>query len=432
MKSIGELVLPGAFTGIAASLLEDGQTIHSRFGVPLHCDRDTTWDHTGPKFDQLRQSKVILWDEVSMCNKHIIEAVDRMMRDLCANDYPFGGKVVIFAGDFRQTLPITLGNSARAVYVCIKSSPNVWPRIRKFKLTRNMRANEDPEFAEWLMRVGDGTERPYDERHPDHIRMPYNIMLPRDTNELINFAFGSTYTIDTAGINSEFSSAILTPLNKDVDKINELCLKRVCPVNAPGRIYSSADKNLTEDENEAELFPLEALNEETPTGYPPHNLELKVGSIVMNLKNIALYQGLCNGTRMKVIRLYEHFVEAEILYGRFSGHSYLISRHVFLPNNNSMTMLKFERLQFPLKLAFAMTINKSQGQTLNKIAIYLPEPVFAHGQLYVALSRVRRFNDVRILIENRHHGPNKQGTIFPDSLDYWTKNIVYRQVLSNK
>jgi ATP-dependent DNA helicase PIF1 len=81
---------------------------------------------------------------------------------------------------------------------------------------------------------------------------------------------------------------------------------------------------------------------------------------------------------------------------------------------------KFRRLQFPVRPAFAMTINKSQGQTLDTVGIYLKKPVFAHGQLYVALSRVTSMNNVHILIEREH----------PDTPYGCTTNVVYPEILA--
>ncbi|KAG2464244.1 PIF6 helicase, partial [Polypterus senegalus] len=93
----------------------------------------------------------------------------------------------------------------------------------------------------------------------------------------------------------------------------------------------------------------------------------------------------------------------------------------------SSTDLPFtlRRQQFPVTLAFAITINKAQGQTLEKVGIYLPEPVLSHGQLYVALSRVRSFPDV---VVNVVDGP-EQGKLLPNSDRVFTKNVVYNDIL---
>lgn len=83
-----------------------------------------------------------------------------------------------------------------------------------------------------------------------------------------------------------------------------------------------------------------------------------------------------------------------------------------------------KRKQFPVRVAFAMTINKSQGQTLRRLGIYLPDPVFAHGQLYVAFSRVFSLDSVKVKVGNT----TTQGE-FPRHTGTFTANVVYPEIL---
>ena len=94
------------------------------------------------------------------------------------------------------------------------------------------------------------------------------------------------------------------------------------------------------------------------------------------------------------------------------------------------------RYQFPFKPAFALTINKSQGQTLKEVGLYLPDPVFSHGQLYVAFSRVSSLEHIQVLIENTKKQkklvslPNQpNATVEPLERQTSTANVVYPEVL---
>ncbi|XP_016168611.1 uncharacterized protein LOC107611170 [Arachis ipaensis] len=104
---------------------------------------------------------------------------------------------------------------------------------------------------------------------------------------------------------------------------------------------------------------------------PPHKLILKVGVPVMLLKNIDRSSGLCNCTRLQVRKLGNYVIECEVLMGNNIGHIALIPRMNMVPTNETVPV-RFQRRQFSIIVSFAMTINKSQGQTLSHVGLYHP------------------------------------------------------------
>jgi ATP-dependent DNA helicase PIF1 len=118
---------------------------------------------------------------------------------------------------------------------------------------------------------------------------------------------------------------------------------------------------------------------------------------------------LCNGTRLIVKQLLKHVIQATIMTGCAKGEDVFIPRIPIIPSDET---IPFKRTQFPVKLCFAMTINKAQGQSLRIAGIDLRTPCFAHGQLYVACSRVGKEENLHFL------APNGQ-----------TKNVVYQRAL---
>ena len=164
--------------------------------------------------------------------------------------------------------------------------------------------------------------------------------------------------------------------------------------------YNSVDSITNPDD--VVNYPTEFLNSLELPGFPPHNLQLKVGTVIMILRNLNPPR-LCNGTRFSVKRLMPNLIEATIINGKYAGENVYISTD--LP-------FDFKRLQFPVRLAFAMTINKSHGQSLSVCGINLENHCFSHGQLYVACSRV-----------------GKPSALFVLTSDQKTKNVVFQRAL---
>ena len=136
------------------------------------------------------------------------------------------------------------------------------------------------------------------------------------------------------------------------------------------------------------MYPTELLNTLQPAGMTRHILYLKVGTPVILIRNLDRTKGLMNGTRLVVMACYRHYLQARVVNGSRAGTVVLIPRINLTPPDNKSTSICFVRRQFPIRLAFCMTINKAQGQTFKRVGLFLPEHVFAHGQCYVALPAV--------------------------------------------
>src|SRR5258705_7988940 len=157
--------------------------------------------------------------------------------------------------------------------------------------------------------------------------------------------------------------------------------------------YLSSDSLIYDDASVIEGYPIEFLNSLNPSGTAPHKLNLHIGSLIIFLRNLNTKRGLCNGTRLVVSDLKANLLIAKVLTGSAEGKVVFIPRIDLTTDSDLPFTLNIYRRQFPVKLAFAMTINKSQTQTLERVGVFLPSPVFSHD---VALSRVRRECDVNV------------------------------------
>ncbi|XP_063991156.1 uncharacterized protein LOC135169788 [Diachasmimorpha longicaudata] len=369
-----------AFIGIAAILLPRGKTVHQSFGmpVPIFNDSVSNFRSQSSKAQYLREVDVFIWDEAKMAPRYALELVDRSLRDFMKNDLPFGGKIMILGGDFRQLLPVKPhATRSKLVNLSIKFSL-LWKQFTIFSLTENMRAlSHEIELAKCLLSVGDGN------LNDDNNNLIAPEQCVAQTSADIIHIF--TNIINEPRYGDFAKVAILSARDIDVDEINDRVIDLLD--RKTQKIYTGIDsvENCDNGDISHDILP-EYLHTLSPPNFPPYELKLRINCVVMLIRNMSVNEGLCNGTRLHVLELANNPLRCQILTGDKAGEIVFIHR-VTLYCENIYPFI-FKRRQFPLRPAFAMTINKSQGQTFKNIHIDLRKDVFNHGQLYVAFSRV--------------------------------------------
>jgi len=189
---------------------------------------------------------------------------------------------------------------------------------------------------------------------------------------------------------------------------------------AQRRTYQSVD-SVVQGEQKG-VYRTEFLNSLSMSRVPPHTLTLQEGCPVILLRNMP--SGLANGTRLIVVKLMQHIIDVEITTGPDKGRRVFIPHLNITPFDTKRMPFTLCRRQFPLRPAFAMTINKAQGQTLQTVGVYLPKPVFCHGQLYVAFFRCDSWRGVRVLVRG-----GSMAALNGAPAGVYTSNVVYREVL---
>ncbi len=415
-RSEGKVVLCASATGISAINYEGGTTAHALLKIPVETTNPNAYCNltaSSQRAKLIEAADVIIWDESPMSHRHNLETVDRTWQDLFAKE-TFGGKFVILAGDKKQTTPIVRGGGKQDILrVSITSSP-LWRTITTFPLTAAQRDREDPDYSQFVLNVGEDKvpKTSVDLGDGKREMIQLDMVQTVDTvNELIDFVYD-----DLSDVESCAKKAILSGTNANIDDLNNMVLERI-----PGEAIEllSADSCIMDDNDPDNRFlPTEVLHTINEPGVPQHRLVLKKGCICMVMRNLSFDDALVNGSKVVIRKVSQRLIEADLIHDGYRTKTVLIPRinFVFQPSRSPVKIL---RRQFPLRVAYCLTFNKSQGQTLDRVGLDLRNDVFSHGQLYVALGRVRNRRSIRVLVSPERMQNGKA----------LAKNIVYKELL---
>ena len=368
LKNIQELTdkqfIVVAPTGIAA-IVAGGVTIHSFFGLDLNVQgpRDHGKNFTEEKIEAVRACDTIIIDEVSMVRCDIVDAIDRTLRIITKSSLPFGGKQVVFSGDMFQ-LPPVLRSGAETDAMLEYYGTDI-PFFFKAHVFENMTLptiefvkvyrQDEQLFLNILNNIRHGVYSAQDIKE-----LNSRCIVPEDTTEPI---------------------ISLTPFKETAQRINDQRLADISEKEFifEGKIDGKFGKKGKDGNLKEENLPA------------PMNLILKVGAQVMFTRNDPSHRWV-NGTLGTVVELNEKEIKVKVGnnindVGCVVWESYEYEFDKKEKKLNKEIVGSFT--QFPLKLAWAITIHKSQGLTFNKMILDLSRGTFAAGQLYVALSRVR-------------------------------------------
>ena len=354
-KMVDKQFIVLAPTGVAA-ILAGGDTIHSFFGLPLDvCTPGTMGKMSEARILTLIHADTIIIDEVSMVRCDIIDAIDYTMRKTLRSTLPFGGKQVIFVGDMFQLPPVLKSGVEHDMMVdlyhtedCFFYKADVFKRMRLVKIEfQKVYRQEDEDFLRILESVRLNKTTP-------EILMHLNERVCQPTKE-----DGMVIT--------------LTSLNRNADVTNQ---KFLAEIESEEYIYEGTVTGKYEEKR----FPVDL------------KLKLKVGAQVMFTRNDPKKRWV-NGTIGKVTKLSKDEIKVTIE----NGETYVVPNvtwdsYCYEYDNETKKNIKVVKgtfTQYPLRLAWAITVHKSQGMTFDKMYLDLSGGMFAAGQLYVALSRVR-------------------------------------------
>lgn len=362
----GETLHITSTTGISAVNI-GGQTIHSWAGIGI-CDKSIKETlnkiiKNSELYIKLRQCTRLAIDEISMLDCYTFDYLNIILKLVRNNMLPFGGIQMILVGDFYQLPPVHIDSD---IEFCFESSS--WEELNIFPIILNDSIRQ---------------------REQNYIEALNNIRMGNLQN-LKLFYDRSIENID------KISNSILRIFgtNLDADRYNKKCFNEI---DSEIYEYKATDKLISQKDKNTNYFDKSKLLSENSYMYKffnsyckaPKILKLKEGCKVMLLKNLDTKNGLVNGSCGTVIYLDNQKIK--VLFDNKKLYSITTEEFEYTLSNQ----LKIQRTQFPLCLAYGITIHKSQGMTINKLVVDFKN-IFDYGQAYVALSRTQSIDDLYI------------------------------------
>jgi len=326
LRSQGKIVLCVASSGIAAQLLPGGRTVHSRFKIPLSNDVNAVCvitDNSDLR-ELIRKTSLIIWDQVPLQHKACFEAVNRTLNDRCnrAEEQVFGRIPVVLGGDFAQILPvIRRGTRQATVLACIRHA-SIWHKLQVLHLRRSTRGIASEANQVFLTFLRDLVLNP---QLYGQLQLPQYIRRVATVDQLHDQLYPQPILNHAIQSHGAFIGTAIVPFRNDtVDDFNNLLVERM--LEAEHRFEAANNVDIGADAAVAEPFAVEYLQSISLALIPPSCLRLKIGAPIILLRNLSPGEGLCNGTRMRVLGIRRNCLHVAIMGGRFDGKVCLLPR----------------------------------------------------------------------------------------------------------
>ena len=376
LRGEGHVVLNVAASALAATLLPNGATAHSTFRIPIPTTSASYCGVKGAEREIIRQCQCICYDEVSMVGKEVADCLDRFLQDVMGNSSPFGGKTIVFLGDFKQLMPVEPGRR----YPATVKNCSWWPQCHVMRFTKNFRAAANPDFCAFLEHVGNGDIQ--------RVAVPENSRASC-VQELISKVYGDDMMQVTSTRHMIMAFTLQT-----CKAVNDVCMAAI-----PSEAFLASAYDDTKDNRQPDLYTSDYLATLPLHGVPPATLVLKVGARYMIMKNFNPEAGACNGTLCELLQNTRNVCQVKIQSGIHTGRVVCLPRcSCHVSRENSGLPFEFSRVQFPLIPAYCVSVHKSQGQSLTKIGVVVDQDSFAHGQVYTALSRTSGWERIWVML----------------------------------